>query len=74
MQAIWLSPRGGRVFRYRDFGLYYAFERGPGRLVAPVIAGYLILVFQLQTCGRLRSSRMKRAMKTHTDNFLNEAK
>jgi len=43
MQAIWLSLAAGVFFVIATFGLYYAFERGPVRLVAPVIAGYPIL-------------------------------
>lgn len=42
-QAIWLSLGAGLAFLTASLGLYYAFERGPVRLVAPVIAAYPIL-------------------------------
>lgn len=42
-QAVWLSLGAGVFFLIATFGLYYAFQRGPVRLVAPLIAGYPIL-------------------------------
>ena len=42
-QAVYLSVGAGISFIIATFGLYYAFERGPVRLVAPLIAGYPIL-------------------------------
>lgn len=43
MRAIWPSLGAGVFFVIATYGLYYAFKRGPVRLVAPVIAGYPIL-------------------------------
>lgn len=42
-QAVNLSIGAGVCFTIATFGLYFAFERGPVRLVAPLIAGYPIL-------------------------------
>jgi len=41
--AIWPSLAAGVFFVVATFGLYYAFKRGPVRLVAPMIAGYPVL-------------------------------
>ena len=41
--AIWPSVGAGVFFVIATFGLYAAFQRGPVRLVAPLIAGYPIL-------------------------------
>lgn len=41
--AIWLSLGAGAFFVMATFGLYFAFQRGPVRLVAPLIASYPIL-------------------------------
>ena len=41
--ATWLSLGAGMFFVIATFGLYYAFQRGPVRLVAPLIAAYPIL-------------------------------
>tara|TARA_R110002072_G_scaffold1017_8_gene8453 strand:- start:127 stop:972 length:846 start_codon:yes stop_codon:yes gene_type:complete len=41
--AMLLSLGAGAFFVVATFGLYYAFQRGPVRLVAPLIAGYPIL-------------------------------
>lgn len=41
--ALWLSLGTGAFFAMATFGLYHAFQRGPVRLVAPLIAGYPIL-------------------------------
>lgn len=41
--AMWLSLGAGAFFLMATFGLYHAFQRGPVRLVAPLIAGYPIL-------------------------------
>ena len=43
MQAVWLSLGAGVFFVIATYGLYYAFQRGPVRLVAPLIASYPIL-------------------------------
>lgn len=43
IQAVWLSFGAGVFFVLASYGLYYAFKRGPVRLVAPLIAGYPIL-------------------------------
>ncbi|MGX9354765.1 EamA family transporter [Roseobacteraceae bacterium S113] len=42
-QALWLSIAAGVAFLIASLGLYFAFERGPVRLVAPAIASYPIL-------------------------------
>ena len=42
-QAAWLSLGAAIFFVIATFGLYHAFERGPVRLVAPLIASYPIL-------------------------------
>lgn len=42
-QAVSLSLAAGVCFVIATFGLYFAFERGPVRLVAPLIASYPIL-------------------------------
>ena len=42
-RAIYLSVGAGVFFIIATFGLYYAFQRGPVRLVAPLIASYPIL-------------------------------
>ena len=42
-EAIWLALGAGVFFVIATFGLYFAFARGPVRLVAPLIAGYPIL-------------------------------
>ncbi len=42
-QAVWLSLGAGVFFVIATFGLYSAFQRGPVRLVAPLIAAYPIL-------------------------------
>jgi drug/metabolite transporter (DMT)-like permease len=41
--ASWLSIGAGLCFVMATYGLYYAFQRGPVRLVAPLIAAYPIL-------------------------------
>ncbi len=41
--AVILSLGAGAAFVVATFGLYYAFQRGPVRIVAPLIAGYPIL-------------------------------
>jgi len=43
MQALWLAIGAGISFLVASLGLYFAFERGPVRLVAPLIASYPIL-------------------------------
>lgn len=42
-RAVWLSVGAGVFFIIATYGLYYAFQRGPVRLVAPLIASYPIL-------------------------------
>lgn len=42
-QAVYLSVGAGAFFVLATYGLYYAFQRGPVRLVAPLIASYPIL-------------------------------
>ncbi len=42
-RAVILSVVSGIFFVIATFGLYYAFQRGPVRLVAPLIASYPIL-------------------------------
>lgn len=42
-EAVWLSVAAGGFFVMATYGLYYAFKRGPVRLVAPLIASYPIL-------------------------------
>lgn len=42
-QSVWMSLAAGVFFVIATFGLYFAFERGPVRLVAPLIASYPIL-------------------------------
>lgn len=49
MQAVWPALLAGVFFVIATFGLYAAFQRGPVRLVAPVIAGYPILSVGLAT-------------------------
>ncbi|MEP4194870.1 MAG: DMT family transporter [Aliishimia sp.] len=41
--AVYLSVGSGVFFIIATFGLYYAFQRGPVRVVAPLVAGYPIL-------------------------------
>lgn len=49
LQAIWLSLGAGVFFVIATYGLYYAFQRGPVRLVAPIIASYPILSITVAT-------------------------
>lgn len=42
-QTVWMSALAGLFFVIATYGLYHAFERGPVRLVAPIIAGYPII-------------------------------
>ncbi len=48
-RAIWFSLAAGVFFVIATFGLYYAFQRGPVRLVAPLIASYPILSVTIST-------------------------
>lgn len=50
-EAVWYSLGAGVFFVIATFGLYYAFERGPVRLVAPLISAYPILSVALATAG-----------------------
>lgn len=50
-RAVWLSIGSGAFFVVATFGLYYAFHRGPVRLVAPLIAAYPILSVGLAAAG-----------------------
>lgn len=43
MRALWPSLGAGVFFVIATYGLYFAFQRGPVRLVAPLIAGYPLL-------------------------------
>ena len=43
LRAVWLSVGAGVFFVIATYGLYHAFQRGPVRLVAPLIASYPIL-------------------------------
>lgn len=49
MRAVWLSLGAGLFFVIATYGLYYAFQRGPVRLVAPLIASYPILSVAIAT-------------------------
>lgn len=49
VRAIWLSLGAGVFFVIATYGLYYAFQRGPVRLVAPLIASYPILSVTIAT-------------------------
>lgn len=49
MRSIWLSVGAGSFFVIATYGLYSAFQRGPVRLVAPLIASYPILSITLAT-------------------------
>lgn len=40
--ALWLSVGSGAAFLVASLGLYFAFERGPVRLVSPIIGAYPI--------------------------------
>ena len=40
--ALWLSIGSGAAFLVASLGLYFAFERGPVRLVSPIIGAYPI--------------------------------
>ncbi|MFT4700142.1 MAG: drug/metabolite transporter (DMT)-like permease [Yoonia sp.] len=42
-RAVWAALGAGVFFVIATLGLYYAFQRGPVRLVAPLIASYPIL-------------------------------
>ncbi len=42
-EALWLSIASGVAFLVASLGLYYAFERGPVRLVSPIIGAYPIV-------------------------------
>ncbi|SMX42498.1 DMT family transporter [Octadecabacter ascidiaceicola] len=48
-RSFWSSIAAGFCFVIATFGLYFAFERGPVRLVAPLIASYPILSVLLAT-------------------------
>ncbi|MFV2054430.1 DMT family transporter [Aliiroseovarius sp. YM-037] len=41
--ALWFALTAGVFFVIATYGLYYAFQRGPVRLVAPIIAAYPVL-------------------------------
>lgn len=42
-EALWVSILSGALFLMASLGLYGAFQRGPVRLVAPIIASYPLL-------------------------------
>lgn len=50
-EAVWISAGAGVFFVIATFGLYFAFQRGPVRLVAPLIAAYPILSVGLAAAG-----------------------
>mgnify|MGYP003624825286 CR=1 FL=1 len=42
-KAVWIAVLSGALFLMASLGLYGAFQRGPVRLVAPIIASYPVL-------------------------------
>lgn len=58
-RAIWLCAAAGLFFVIATFGLYYAFQRGPVRLVAPLIAGFPILAVGLAAAQGVAVSGMQ---------------
>jgi drug/metabolite transporter (DMT)-like permease len=50
-EAIWLSIGSGVAFLMASLGLYYAFERGPVRLVSPIIGAYPIASITFAALG-----------------------
>ena len=52
--AFWLSIGSGVAFLIASLGLYYAFERGPVRLVSPIIGAYPILSIALAAMSGAR--------------------
>lgn len=49
--AIWYSLAAGVAFLTASIGLYYAFERGPVRLVSPIIGAYPVLSLTFAALG-----------------------
>ncbi|WP_238368768.1 DMT family transporter [Mesobacterium pallidum] len=49
--AFWLSLGSGAAFLVASLGLYHAFERGPVRLVSPIIGAYPILSLGFAALG-----------------------
>lgn len=49
IRAVWLSIGAGVFFVIGTYGLYYAFQRGPVRLVAPLIAGFPVISIGIAT-------------------------
>jgi len=52
--AFWMSIGSGVAFLIASLGLYYAFERGPVRLVSPIIGAYPILSIALAAMSGAR--------------------
>lgn len=50
-RPLWLSLGSGAAFLAANIGLYFAFERGPVRLVAPLIGAYPILSLGFAVAG-----------------------
>lgn len=49
--AFWYSLAAGVCFLTASIGLYYAFERGPVRLVSPIIGAYPVLSLTFAALG-----------------------
>lgn len=58
--ALWLSIGSGAAFLMASLGLYFAFERGPVRLVSPIIGAYPIasLAFAAATGTAISGSQI----------------
>jgi|SRR6056297_99538 len=58
--ALWLSVGSGAAFLMASLGLYFAFERGPVRLVSPIIGAYPIasLAFAAATGTAISGSQI----------------
>ncbi|MGB1035213.1 MAG: EamA family transporter, partial [Primorskyibacter sp.] len=56
MRALLYASLAGVAFLIASMGLYFAFERGPVRVVAPVIASYPILSIGFAVAGGSRVS------------------
>lgn len=49
--ALWYAIAAGAAFLVASLGLYYAFERGPVRLVSPIIGAYPVLSLTYAAMG-----------------------
>ncbi len=58
-RAVWLSLVAGAFFVMGTYGLYYAFQRGPVRLVSPLIAAYPILSVSWAAANGTRISALQ---------------